>query len=123
MYSLAETEYIYDTWPNHYATDRRIYELQNGITFLVSLPCQDDYRYDEPHVIVDINGTKGPNKMGIDGFRFSYKEDGITPSKRAYLYGQCITDSNWARYKGGTCSYLIAKNGWKFPHDYPVKKF
>ncbi len=120
VYSLTE-DIQYDSWPSSFRADRPIYALPSGMTFVVSPPCQNSTQFDDPHIIVDLNGSKAPNVMGADVFRFSIVNTNLIPSKRAYVYGACTKEMDHTRYKGGTCSSVIAKNGWKIPDNYPYK--
>lgn len=92
--------------------------MPNGMLVVFSKP--NDARVDKSHVIVDINGYKGPNIMGIDGFRFTLDEKSsmLIPTSNA-LYNDCVRDNNWPYYRGGNCSGVIAKNGWQITDDYP----
>lgn len=87
---------------------------------------------------IDINGSKGPNILGIDNFDLvktvdyrqpmldgadmiinkHYEPDTYELSYDKYtedeLYEQCET-------KGTTCGGIIQRNGWKIPDNYPIK--
>ena len=94
--------------------------------------------------IVDINGGKGPNQVGVDLFYFGLSK-AVEPGSWSYGYnragngvgcgnGGALYDPNspasWNVNKcdndinnGYDCSCAIMMNGWKIPDDYPVKKF
>ncbi|MDR1167977.1 MAG: hypothetical protein LBK53_03685 [Heliobacteriaceae bacterium] len=76
---------------------------------------------------IDINGSKAPNKYGIDQFRFQ-------SDKRlfGYQYSPSVAAEEWtADFRAAakkacetypkSCSALIISDGWKIPDDYPVK--
>ena len=96
---------------------------------------------DEPHFLalgVDINGDKGPNKMGIDAFWFLYDKRAY-PADRSfhhmgkpgfYFRGEgnsktYLTSGNVGCNKSGTvvagamCGALIKLDGWEIKDDYP----
>lgn len=115
--------YLFWTW--NLKTDP-IYVISNG-TWLV-------YKYlnGEMYITVDINGEKGPNVMGIDGFTFDLdtKTNRLIPAgiglKKEQILGitsndgrTCKRDDQWAYYKGGYCAALIMIDGWKISEDYP----
>ena len=84
------------------------------------------------NIIVDINSAKGPRKFGYDVFHFKiytdaygiggvsgrdYK-DKIIPNYSCPVMNKCICSGD-----GYDCAGVIARNSWKIPDDYPVKKF
>lgn len=94
----ANTSYL--TWPRHKGamSGEPIYLMPNGM--LVHFAKANDARFDYAHIIVDINGYKSPNIMGIDGFRFTLdnKTSILKPTERA-LYNECVRDGNWPYYR------------------------
>lgn len=79
---------------------------------------------------VDINGTKGPNKIGIDGFNMAIPlyngmllMRGEKTTKGNSLDFNVInsleTIINNCKNTGDTCGAWIKQNGWKIPDDYP----
>lgn len=76
-----------------------------------------------PAFLVDINGTAGPNKTGVDVFHFELTEKQLGCLEKA---SSSDTKENWCNDKnriGAACSCLIQQNGWKIPDNYPVKKW
>ena len=96
--------------------------------------------------IVDINGSKGPNQLGVDTFLFSLSQP-VEPDSWNFKYtlpGERLVcgnggviynpaaiangpDPSWnpntCNDRGYGCSCAIMHNNWKIPDDYPVKKF
>ncbi len=87
-------------------------------------------------VWVDLNGKKGPNKIGKDAFIILIVKNannyyGNFPRSGVYMYGQgfqrnVLTGSNFkgcsknaTTYAGLYCNGLILHDGWKIEKDYP----
>jgi len=94
---------------------------------------------------VDLNGVKGPNKLGSDTFAFSiFRKWSGAHCNVGYVNGWC--NYRGELFPGHSCNYEfcgrdltktsqdcainaldctipIMKNGWKIPDDYPIKKF
>lgn len=86
-------------------------------------------------VLVDLNGFKKPNRIGVDVFAFSVTHNGVQtfkwddgeslsvkrdrealhngPSREGY---QCNKNS-----RGMWCAAMIEKDGWEIKNDYPWK--
>lgn len=109
------------------ANSSPIYVLQDGM-FITYANSNDGTRT----IVVDINGQKGPNMMGIDGFAFSIDEETqqLYPSgwkydrdtligKKGSIVRACKFDNTWQYYRGGYCAALIMKDGWQIKGDYP----
>ena len=105
------------------------YYLSNGMRYTIL------FSGGTLHVTVDINGDKGPNKMGYDGFDFIIDKDNnqLVPECNnrtdEYLtkysnYSHACTigegTSNVGPYMGGCCAEVIRRNNWKIPKDYPI---
>ena len=95
--------------------------LQNGIG--LSVRCDGNTMKME--IQLDINGAKGPNRAGRDGFVFIINaNEGLVPVKND-LYGMspCTrtlkNPNGYATWVGWGCAYVIMQNGWKIPKDYP----
>ena len=102
------------------------------------------------HTWCDINGTKGPNKKGVDIFYFFldynpatkaganlgyfypagyagwFDEDG--EYKDGYVYGdrdkmlqQCKRDESNENTNTSSCALLIMYDGWQIKDDYPIR--
>ncbi len=116
----GETAYIH--WGGW--TSGKIYAMKNGMTYSMI------YDHEGIYLTVDINGTKGPNRMGRDGFVFE-----ILPSKNTlilsganrtrndvenYIFGGCKRfPNNSAYYSGQFCGALIMLDGWEIKDNYP----
>ena len=124
----VNSTYMDASW--HMAS-RPIYVTPKGITFSYANG-NDGF----PKIIADINGLKGPNVMGIDGFDFWIDKESSTLvlagskcSRNSILLKggnckytvtrHCVRDSTWAHYRGGYCGAVIQKDGWKISDDYP----
>ena len=83
------------------------------------------------YIIVDLNGSSGPNIVGKDIFYFAlhFKDDELVidgyvyqvykHTSNAQLLQWCGKNgSNWDA--GKSCTELIMRNGWKIPDDYPL---
>lgn len=85
------------------------------------------------HILVDLNGMRGPNILGRDLFAFSYCNGKLSPYSQYKLEAFNRTSVMLAGYsgqcnkkaRGGTwgvgsyCSRLIMIDGWKISKDYP----
>ena len=72
--------------------------------------------------VVDVNGNQKPNILGNDIHSFSFNSNSGKMDNTRWLTSglQTYKNKNW----NGYCApYYIQHNGWKFPDDYPVKKF
>ncbi len=86
-------------------------------------------------VWVDLNGKKGPNKLGKDTFEIFIAKTagnyyGKFPRSGVYMYGQGfqrnVLKGNFkgcsktaTNYAGAYCGALIMHDGWKIAPDYP----
>lgn len=87
------------------------------------------------NVLVDLNGFKKPNRIGVDVFAFSVTHNGVQTYKwddgeslsvkrdREALHNgpsrynyQCNSDG-----RGMWCAAMIEKDGWEIKNDYPWK--
>ena len=57
------------------------------------------------HILVDINGAKGPNSVGVDTFSFSLREDGLVPT--GCEYDACVKDVDL----GWGCACKVLREG------------
>ena len=92
------------------------------------------------HIVLDINGTKGPNRIGSDLFDMTYSlYDGeLFMSGEKNIDGDKLTYSKKQNYQqlldnckrtttpdyfapNYSCGAVIKLNGWKIPKDYPIK--
>ncbi|MBR1753592.1 prepilin-type N-terminal cleavage/methylation domain-containing protein, partial [bacterium] len=64
------------------------------------------------NLIVDINGPKGPNQMGLDTFLFYANKNGkVVPDNRTISAVGCKKSATDIEYNGETCSAYILLNG------------
>lgn len=102
----------------------KIYAMKNGMTYSLI------YDHDVITLMVDINGTKGPNRVGRDGFAFRLlpKQNklilaGADKSRSEiidYYFGGCKKyEQPGAYYSGEFCGALIMIDGWKITSTYP----
>jgi prepilin-type N-terminal cleavage/methylation domain-containing protein len=113
--------------------------LNNGTLFLFFINTATGYSW----IFADINGLKGPNRVGRDIFVFdSYKWQNTwgdtsaqyrvtfwnyNGSQNMPVHNELLTNGsdyscnkeNTARYKNFYCGKLIEVNGWKIPDNYP----
>lgn len=95
--------------------------LKNGI----GLSFRGDHRTDSIEVQLDVNGVKGPNRSGRDGFIFQInKKEGLVPVKDdLYSMKPCTrtlkNNPDGFNWTGWGCAYVIMQNGWEMPDDYP----
>ena len=92
------------------------------------------------HIIADINGKKGPNRIGSDLFDMTYSlYDGeLFMSGEKNIDGYRLTYSKKQNYQqllencqrtitpdyfapNYSCGAVIKINGWKIPKDYPIR--
>lgn len=109
----------------------KILTLASGTQILM-----DTVRYSSIQTyLVDLNGFKKPNRIGVDVFAFSVTHNGVQtfkwddgetvdiirdretlhngPSRHNY---QCNSDG-----RGMWCAAMIEKDGWEIKNDYPWK--
>lgn len=105
-------------------TSGKIYAMKNGMTYSLI------HDHGGIYLTVDINGKKGPNRMGRDGFVFEIlpKENKLilAGANRTrydvvnYFFGGC---KNFTRsgvyYSGEFCGALIMIDGWEIKDYYP----
>ena len=100
---------------------RTHYYLANGVELTI-------FPYADTHylMIIDLNGTKGPNKMGIDCFLLQFSKN-ITAVSVSKLFTMNGIFSGLSRIKlncnknseGTHCGAWIMLEGWKIPEGYP----
>lgn len=119
------TDTVFISWAHN--PDDLVYIISNGAGITVKHFL--DLRMD---IVVDINGAKGPNEIGTDGFVFEFSKAnnqivpvGITKDRNTLLnnsggYG-CIRENNAQYYQGTYCGALIMMDGWQISKEYPWK--
>lgn len=111
----------YGSYASPYFNGRIPFMSPDGIVYTVSFHNSGSETAGNRHtIIVDINGGKLPNTFGKDVF-FLYRR---TDADEISTYGYDKTDAQVKRScsKNGDglyCATMIARNGWKFPKDYP----
>ena len=106
--------------------------LNDGTTFLKIYYGARQFEY-----IIDINGPKGPNVAGKDVFQLAIDTTKQTPIARMFILKTQRRDSetgeiyfedntslntdNSCGKAGQYCGWLIERNGYKIPDDYPIK--
>jgi hypothetical protein len=92
--------------------------LQNGVHLAMSQESNAEFFID-----VDVNGTQGPNKGGLDRFRFSF-----AGTFAPYAWTAAISASGlegrdllmaYCEADGMFCARLIRYDGWEIAPDYP----
>ena len=89
-------------------------QLENGST-----------TYNYMLLFTDINGTKGPNRLGRDVFVFNILQNNkkIEPSgmsnNRNSIRSGCTKDRSDGMHTGLGCGALIIFDGWQIKNDYP----
>lgn len=113
-----------------------IFWIQNANSYIYLLPDGSaiGYGWDTSNnvylITIDVNGSKGPNVLGIDAFVYYIKDNKLLPDgfglTRNQLLGKtgnktraCKRDSSWQYYRGAYCGALLMMDGWEFRSDYP----
>ena len=119
----------------YYGGGRIYFTTQDNISYFITTMYWDYERDEDGNIIsgkakygqtqdvyVDINGTRGPNIIGKDVFRFStnFEENSVKP----YCYNQTKAhiNNNCDKNKTNTgicCSSKIINDGWQIKEDYP----
>jgi len=113
--------------------NRYMYSLPDGTLFGTYIDAYE--HFPSAVIVVDINGTKGPNIAGKDVFHFdinrsTYKfemfgqgKDRNTilapvenPEEQSWISNCAPANSTYA---GVYCGYVIMSDGWKIAPDYP----
>ncbi len=122
LYNLGTGGSAYIHWGGW--SNGKIYAMKNGMNYSLI------YDHGGIYLTVDINGTKGPNRMGRDGFVFEIlpKENtlilaGANRTRNDvvnYFFGGCKKfPNNNVYYSGQFCGALIMLDGWKIKDNYP----
>ena len=116
--------------------------LSNGQIIIFKVAHDTGYMW----IFADINGTKGPNRVGKDVFVFDGRNHAQRDSNKYYIkfWGQsdlwgranlignnitentpntggygCSKENKYGYYSGFYCGALIMLDGWKISDDYP----
>lgn len=93
---------------NFCSTYRHIAILSNGMIFCLGMPNgREDGWENRFELEVDINGLKGPNVLGIDGFKFYITNNGVLKYSKI---GTCDLSMIGNGYNGHRCSEWIIKH-------------
>jgi len=91
--------------------DMRLFKI--GFNTIFSAYNGNDQFYDN-FVIVDINGTKKPNRLGYDVFMFGITKNGLTPKACEFWDSRKITGcsiNNDVAWSGCSCAFWVLKHG------------
>ena len=135
VFKLADGTLV-DANEGHWAAAPK-YMLPDGRAILIE-PLYDttfERYWKYVYFVVDVNGSRGPCKMGYDVFQFTLFNYKHGNNKKIGLRLGSIGggDGSYTRtsesiqeecYSAGgyDCGLLIQRNGWKFPDNYPVRK-
>lgn len=98
---------------------RTCFYLDNGTFMIMRYPSLT--RPDIFDILIDINGSKGPNKYGYDVFIMQKSSAKGTKAFVPYGYGSNYNYSirtNECKNIGGFCLYKIMEDGWQIRSDY-----
>ncbi len=90
-------------------------KLKNGMYVLFSVASGGAY---SSVIVVDINGSNLPNKLGYDVFEFQITDKGVATTNSDKSMDELKQNCGIGGY---TCFTLIYNNGWEIPKDYPIK--
>ena len=111
--------------------------LNDGTILLRAYTAYNQFTY-----IIDINGMQGPNVSGRDVFQVAIDKTASIPFVRMlapkvsqrdpvtgeYTYKDNTNEialnnikNNACKNSGNYCGYLIERNGYKIPNDYPIR--
>ena len=85
----------------------------------------NEIRENSANVVVDINGSKGPNRFARDVFVLQIKTDGNGIVPLGYdladdeVKAGCSNSNQTEAVSQGYCAEWIRRNGWKIPVGYP----
>ena len=100
-----------------YPQSRTTFILSNGILVVMMIKAGDNMSYKTNTVVIDINASNPPNKLGKDVFRFVRNEKGLLyPEKYDLSENEISNECNSAGY---SCGAKIMHDGWKIEKDYP----
>ena len=117
---------------NSNGNDTGIYQSKNFCAFILSngmhVAVLVDPTSDYIVYVVDINGSNGSTTAGKDVFFYTLSFDDwqklYTGTYPSFTVARLTYNNNCTLTGlGTTCAYRIARNGWRIPDNYPVKKF
>lgn len=113
-------------WANNTASDREFtrneddrttFYTPDGFLYTIYTALDGNIRKDNG-ILVDINGSQGPNRFGRDVFLLTRTKEMIVPDG----YDKTDTEINTNCSKsgqGGYCAEKIRRNSWQIPANYP----
>ncbi len=131
--SEVNIEYTYTDLQYTTHTIRDVFILPAGEIFYYM---RNVYMQNKNFILVDINGTSKPNRMGRDVFVFSFYENILTSYTQYTSFnlksfknpgnggtsGQCNRNAQGGTFGPGSyCSTVIMANNWQIPVGYPWK--
>lgn len=125
-FSQMNSDSIFDfVTTNH----TRAYLLSNGmVLFYRDLQYGDSggLAFNNVFISIDVNGSAGPNKTGVDLFMFSIAKNvsnygAVLPRLSEWGKDQVEEECVNLEYDGTACTAKIMFDGWKFTDNYPYK--
>lgn len=114
--------YIYSYDYLHYTPGSYVVLLQDGTIIQFSGVSDPFWKMS---IGIDINGVKGPNKMGLDIFKVQLMLDTVTQkyNLKAYYTANCSKPATlndlWRSRASTSCFNKIMIDGWEIKSDYP----
>ena len=112
----------YNNYNSPVYQNRRTFITMDGLLYTYSVITNALSENNDRMIIIDINGSQGPNTHGKDVF-FLYRQE---ENSSVFPYGANKTNEEIKRSCSKTgdglyCAVLIQRNGWEIPTDYPWK--
>ncbi len=114
-------------WSVALPTARATFQTMDGFLYVISVAAgydsEGNLQEDTNNiVIVDINSSQGPNKLGQDVFILSRIPDGKGVQPYGYQVKDQEINNNCSKSGSGWyCAEKIRRTGWKIGKDYPWK--
>ena len=106
-------------------TGRKAFLTNDGILYTVALYTINDadlsINPNSSTIIVDLNGSNGPNRYGQDVFIFNYKYGKSVFPKGFDLTDEEVREDCSMSGRGHTCAEAVKRNNWEIPDWYPIK--
>ena len=102
--------------------ERTTFYTSDGFLYVVFVAGGSSGEIAYSYIICDINGAKGPNKLGKDVFYFQRIADEKGNDMQPYGYNNSdatINSNCSTRGNGSFCAEKIRRDGWKILKDYP----
>ena len=107
---------VVETWT------RVSFYSNDGFFYVVLVACGPKSDWTSSLIFLDINGGKGPNKVGRDVFYFQRIADEKGNDMQPYGYNNSDANINSncsTKGNGRFCAEKIRRDGWKILKDYP----